>query len=482
MATTRLVELILKGKDETKAAFASAEKSFAGITLKQAAWIAGSIAAAAAVAKMASKLYDFVAAQAAVGDAFDDMSQRTGIAVEALSEYDFIVKRGGGTTSDMEQGVRRLSRAMADATEGVKESVDAFTALGISTSDLVGTGGDLKSIDDVLPRIARGLEGVSSQAERMDIAQAIFGRGGTMLLPALQDGEEGLRRMRQELERYGGAMSVSFATKASAFADAHVNLANAAQRLKEAVSEPFLVPFTNAVNTLAAAISATQGVRFSGAMIPGALGAGLLGALSFGGGGGGQSVRSSDDWFSRGMSAWQMPGGSTFSPHIAGMEGPISQPFMPAGGTDISGRPLMSMVPDPEMVVVWEDVNDQSAEFVSKLGELTITLEDSATAAEMFGMNLSTSLGYAFADAITGARSFGDSLVSILQNAFADILGNLAGNLFASAVGLTPIGLTAGLFQKSATPASKSMPGPISMSGYGRFGAAADLAYGKAFI
>ncbi|RLA17024.1 MAG: hypothetical protein DRQ62_15395, partial [Gammaproteobacteria bacterium] len=273
MAQRRLVELVLKGKDESQGAFKSLEQSFMGVTGKQALFAAGALAVAAGMLKAGKAVYDFTAEMAALGDEMDKVHQRTGVAVETLSELDFAIQRGGGSSGDTEAAIRRLARSMGDATDNIKEAVDSFAMLGITTDQLVGPGGELVDISVVLPMIANGLQRISSQASRMDIAQALLGRGGTKLLPALQQGREGLKAMREELEKYGGPMSASFSAKSAEFVDAQLNIATATQRLKEALSEPFMTPFTNAVNTLAEAIAdganIAKGVGDDGQRSPG---------------------------------------------------------------------------------------------------------------------------------------------------------------------------------------------------------------------
>ena len=274
MAKRRLVQLVLQGRDETKAAFTSADKSlkglggsadgtaksFGGLNVSSLKAAAGVAAVGAAVVAAGKQLYSFVSDMAATGDEMEKLGQRTGFAVEQLSEFRFLVERSGGSAGDMETAVRRLAQSMGDARDGVKEASDAFARLGLSADDLVGADGMLRSIDEVLPLIADGLRSVQSQADRMDIAQALLGRGGTKLLPALQEGADGIREMREEMEKYGGAMSQGFADKSAEFVDAQTNMATAVSRLKEAVSEPFLEPFTAAVNKLAEAMGTAKGV------------------------------------------------------------------------------------------------------------------------------------------------------------------------------------------------------------------------------
>ncbi|HPD73512.1 MAG TPA: hypothetical protein PLL30_17195 [Candidatus Krumholzibacteria bacterium] len=492
MATTRLVELIMKGKDESQGAFQSLEKSILGVNLQQAKFAVGAAAITAAVVAASKKLYDFVAAQAAVGDAMQDMSERTGLAVETLSQWAFVVKRGGGELGDFEASIRKLAQSMGDAREGTGEAVDAFARLGIEVGQLVGPSGELRSVDEVLPQIAAGLQNISSKAERVDIVQALFGRGGTRLLPAL----ENLREINAEFDKFGGAMTSQFAEKSAAFGDATDNLKNATDRLKETLAEPFLHPFTSAINALAKAVADGVANLRGGAVGSPFIGGPNAGAIVPAGPGYPASYYQLGGPAETGGSGlellqWQRIIDGLRNLPMTGV--PMTPIDLPNGGMPqaVTGPPLTAWSMDEmfgDIIERSKGVGESSDELARSLAALDDTMQETDTAVQQFGTNLGVNLGYAFADAITGARSFGESFVAILNQAFAQLLGDLTGNIFASIFGGTPFGIFGGLFDgksagaKVASAGTKALPGQLALIGAGSSFAAANRAYGKVYV
>ena len=462
MAQKRLVELVLKGKDESKGAFTSLENSYAGVTGKQALFAAGALAVAAGLAKAGQAVYSFVDGMATLGDEMDKVHERTGIAVKTLSELDFMIRRGGGSSADMETAVRRLARSMGDARDGIKEAVDGFAQLGSTADQLVGPGGELVDISIVLPMIADGLHGISSQASRMDIAQALLGRGGTRLLPALQKGAEGIREMRKEMELYGGAMSAVFSVKSAGFVDAQTNLANATERLKEAVAEPFLVPFTAAINLLAETVAkGTSGAKdaVSGGsrrfMPTGGMGwqahfvAGLYNADRGGGVGAGTGYPSPYG---------NPPVAGPPTPTVGAPYGPRdwSTPFNDTwrGRQVIPGDPDYSGLSDSDFIFPEADL----AQLTSGMETTFSQINNQAMA---FGSSFAGSIGSGLGRALTSAQDFGDIFASILESAFSTGLGALFSAGFSS---LIPGGGAAVAVVDAATKSVPSGPGLKSMN------------------
>ena len=258
MSKKHVTRVEFQGRDASGAATRSFTGNLqnANSAISQAVGKYGALAASAAavglaVYKAGQQAYRFVDQVAKLGDAMDKVSARTGVAVEEFGKWDFAVRRGGGSAADTENFIRRLSRSMADNRDGVKEATDAWARLGISTDQLVRGDGSLRSISEVMPLVADGMQRITAQADRMDIASAIGGRGGTKLLPMLQEGRKGLAAMADEMERYGGAMSTDFAGKSAEFVDAQTNMANAVDRLKESLTAPFLGGFTDRINSWA---------------------------------------------------------------------------------------------------------------------------------------------------------------------------------------------------------------------------------------
>lgn len=143
------------------------------------------MAGAAAVVPFALATRHFVEA----GSALHDMSQRTGVAVESLSQLDYVAKLAGVSMSELEVGVRFMQRTIADARADVKTATDALASLGLTVEQLGGL-----SPEKQFALIGKHLSQMADPAEKANAAMDIFGRSGTALIPMLAGLEAGLAR------------------------------------------------------------------------------------------------------------------------------------------------------------------------------------------------------------------------------------------------------------------------------------------------
>lgn len=154
--------------------------------------IAGGITSAfSAVTSFASNLGD-------VGGRLVDMSDRTGIGVEALAELDHAAQMSGTSLDTLEGGLRKMSVKLADAAGGSKTAVAAFDAIGVSVGELQGM-----SPDQQFERIADGLASISDPGQRAAATMDIFGKSGADLIPLMKDGSAGIKAFREEAKRLG---------------------------------------------------------------------------------------------------------------------------------------------------------------------------------------------------------------------------------------------------------------------------------------
>ncbi len=170
----------------------------------------GAILAAGA---MAVKTY------AEMGDEIAKVAKRTGMSTEFISEWRHVAELSGTNIEVVEMAIKRMSIAIVDATTGLGESSDAFWALGLSVSDLMAM-----SPEQQFNTIADALSRVESETVQASLAQQLFGRMGTQLLPAIEMGSEALAEMRQEAHDLGIVFDAEGAAKAEAMADAMKNL------------------------------------------------------------------------------------------------------------------------------------------------------------------------------------------------------------------------------------------------------------------
>lgn len=148
---------------------------------------------------------------AKVGSDLNDMSKRTGIAVEELSTLKYAADQSGTSMEGLEVGVKKMQKAIVEAGDGSKSAQEALAGVGLTAARLAGLTPDAQ-----FKLIAAGLEAIQDPGQRAAAAMAIFGKSGTELLPMI----EGLSAAQAEARRLGLQMSTEDAKAADEFGDA----------------------------------------------------------------------------------------------------------------------------------------------------------------------------------------------------------------------------------------------------------------------
>ena len=174
------------------------------------------IAVAAVGTAITGSLLLAVRSATKLGDELDKMSLRTGESVETLSALSFAAQISGSSIQQMENGIRRLSRNMNDFQNGIGEAARAFDKLGVSVTD---SSGNLRSASSFIIEVADKFNQLTSSSEQAAVAQEIFGRGGTAMLPLLKQGSAGIKALTDRAAELGLVLSTEAATAAALFND-----------------------------------------------------------------------------------------------------------------------------------------------------------------------------------------------------------------------------------------------------------------------
>jgi len=149
-----------------------------------------------------------------MGADLDDMSQRTGMSVEALSELGYAAAMSGTDVETLERSIAKMQRSLGEATAGSETAAEAFSDLGLSVAQLQEL-----SPDEQFMRIAERLSRIEDPARRVAVAMKVFGKSGAQLLPLLSDGAAGIDRLRQEARDFGLVISTEDAQAAAVLDD-----------------------------------------------------------------------------------------------------------------------------------------------------------------------------------------------------------------------------------------------------------------------
>ena len=167
--------------------------------------IAGPFAGIAASLGMGVK--EAVTGFAAAGDAVDKMAARVGLSAETLQEWSFAAKHAGASSEALENGLKDLSKHMAEIASGSDTTSSAatlFKALGIAVKD---AGGKIRPVAEVFEEFADAIKRNEDPALRTRMAMAALGEGGRSLIPMMSAGSEGLREMSKQARDLGLVMS-----------------------------------------------------------------------------------------------------------------------------------------------------------------------------------------------------------------------------------------------------------------------------------
>lgn len=236
-------EIILAATDRSAAAFAAVSRHFDGLQSKATA-IKGGLAGigsalgGALVISQGRGLIDML-------DGLDDMSEKTGISVEKLSELRYAGEVAGTPIEALSGGFSRLAKMMGEAAGGNKEAVSTFKALGVEFKNADGT---LRNTDDVLGDLADRFATYEDGAAKATLAQKIFGKSGAEMLPLLNLGRKGIADLRTEAEQLGAIYGGALAKEAADFNDNLKRLELASQAAAISIGGPLLKSLGNLLN------------------------------------------------------------------------------------------------------------------------------------------------------------------------------------------------------------------------------------------
>jgi hypothetical protein len=191
----------------------------------------------------------FILQQVELADAIGDTAERLGVGVEALQELRFAGQDVGLSLEGVDAALGRLVRGSAEAALGQGEAKDAFKELGVSLTD---GAGNLRSFDDILTQVADGMGGAKTDADRLRLGYALFGREGSKFAATMKNGSAGIEEMRAKARELGGVLSIE-QVEAADKADKAINgFALAIGGLRNQIASQFIPKLTEGLTKLSA--------------------------------------------------------------------------------------------------------------------------------------------------------------------------------------------------------------------------------------
>lgn len=191
--------------DKTTAAFRSVSSGLGNISASAGALTSKIAAVTAALSALggAASIRNVIN----VADSLDELSARSGIAVETLSSLANTAKFAGVSQDELAGALVRLNKAIAEAASGSKEQITAFQNLGVSFRN---ADGSIRSVVDVLGDVASAFSGAETNAIKTQYAMALFGKSGADLIEFLDKGQIGIREMSNTIDADFAKAAASF--------------------------------------------------------------------------------------------------------------------------------------------------------------------------------------------------------------------------------------------------------------------------------
>jgi hypothetical protein len=151
-----------------------------------------------------------------LADSLAKTSQQVGVSIEKLQGLFFAGQLSGATTKQVTNGLGQLAKRANDASNGLQTSVRSFKALGVQVKN---ADGSLRSTDALLLDVADKFKAMPNGTKKTALAMELFGRAGRDLIPLLNSGSEGIKKMGKEFSSLGATISSKSAKDAEKFND-----------------------------------------------------------------------------------------------------------------------------------------------------------------------------------------------------------------------------------------------------------------------
>ena len=196
-------------------------------------------------------------------DSATKMADRLGVATEALVGLRHAAKLSGVEASQLDIGLQRMTRRIAEAAQGAGEAQGAIAELGLDAGRLAQL-----SPDEQFKRIADAMQGVGNQSDRVRLGFKLFDSEGVALINTMRGGADAIRAAEAEAKRLGIAFTRIDAAKVEAANDAITRfkaLISGAARVLTVELAPFIEAATNKLLAMATA-GGSMGDRVTGAL------------------------------------------------------------------------------------------------------------------------------------------------------------------------------------------------------------------------
>lgn len=216
---------------------ASVGKAAAGFTLKGLKTAA--VAGGAALAGLATAAISAANNVASAGDQIDKESQKLNMSREAYQEWSYVLSQNGADIAQLGSGMESLVDKMKAAGEGSEEITGMFGELSISMDAL-----KTATPEEAFELVVQGLQGMTDETRKAQIAQELLGGAGAELMPLLNSTADATDKLKQEAHDLGLIMSDETVDAAVKYTDSIDKMKRVGTALFQNITSELLPGFT----------------------------------------------------------------------------------------------------------------------------------------------------------------------------------------------------------------------------------------------
>jgi len=239
----------------------------AGPTEKRAAALGkaiGTVVAAAATGAFAS----FIKESIDLADNASKAAQMAGVTTEALTGLQYAAGLADVSAGELNNSLKFLNLSISKAAAGSKDAQRAFGDIGVSIRT---ASGELRSADAVLLDVADRFSQYENGAEKAALAQELFGRSGTALIPLLNSGAAGISELTAQAERFGLVVSQETATASEQFNDSLTTMQGVTRGVGNQLARELLPTLNDVTGSLIDVAENTEAVSLASDVLSGTL-------------------------------------------------------------------------------------------------------------------------------------------------------------------------------------------------------------------
>jgi len=131
-------------------------------------------------------------------DATGKLADRIGIATEDLQGLRLAAEINGVSIDSLDKSLEKMTKNLGEATQNLGTAKDGLKKLGIPLEDIINL-----NPTEQFKKIADGIAGLSTQAEKAAVANQFFGRTGVKLINVLDQGSKAIDGFIKEADEIG---------------------------------------------------------------------------------------------------------------------------------------------------------------------------------------------------------------------------------------------------------------------------------------